>query len=173
VRHALYRAQQAIDQVLSNFPVKPLATLLRWTIFPLGMPFRPPLDSRNHECAKLVLEPGAARDRLTAGIFVPHGEADATAALEAAFLASVACEPVERKFREAVRSGALRPQPGVDTAQLARDGDVISAEEYALWQRKEALRRRVIHVDDFPQDYGRAESLQKLASERSPQAKAA
>ena len=68
---------------------------------------------------------------------------------------------------------ALLPQPGVDTAQLARDGGVISAEEYALWQRKEALRKRVIHVDDFPQDYGRAESLQKLASERSPQAKAA
>jgi len=173
VRNALYRAQQAIDQVLSNFPVKPLATLLRWTIFPLGMPFRPPLDSRNHECAKLVLEPGAARDRLTAGVFVPRGEADATAVLEAAFLASVACEPVEKKFREAVRSGALLPQPGVDTAQLARDGGVISAEEYALWQRKEALRKRVIHVDDFPQDYGRAESLQKLASERSPQAKAA
>src|SRR5204862_3487625 len=31
VRDALYHAQQAIDQVLSNFPVKALATLLRWT----------------------------------------------------------------------------------------------------------------------------------------------
>ena len=56
-----YRAQQAIDGILSNFPVKALATLLRWTIFPLGASFRPPLDSRNHECAKIALEPGAAR----------------------------------------------------------------------------------------------------------------
>jgi acyl-CoA dehydrogenase len=32
VRDALYSAQQAIDQILSNFPVKPVATLLRWTI---------------------------------------------------------------------------------------------------------------------------------------------
>jgi len=173
VRNDLYRAQQAIDQVLSNFPVKPLATLLRWMIFPLGTPFRPPLDSRNHECAKLVLEPGAARDRLTAGIFVSPREDDATGVLEAAFLASVACEPVEKKFREAVRSGTLQPHPEIDTAQMARDRGVISAEEHALWQRKEALRRRVIHVDDFPQDYGRAEALQKLANERSPQAKAA
>ncbi len=55
VRDALYRAQEAIDGILSNFPVKSLATLLRWTLFPLGMSFRPPLDSRNHECA--------ARDR--------------------------------------------------------------------------------------------------------------
>jgi len=157
VRRALYNAQQAIDQILSNFPVKPLATLLRWTIFPLGTPFRPPLDSRNHECAKIVLEPGAARDRLTAGIFVPRDPADATGALEAAFLATVACEPIEKKFREAVKSGAIAPRSGVDTAQLARDAGVITAEEHAQWQDKEALRKRVIQVDDFPQDFGRAE----------------
>ena len=30
------------------------------------------------------------------------------------------------------------------------------------------LRRAVIKVDDFPQDYGRAEALQKLAAEKSP-----
>jgi acyl-CoA dehydrogenase len=137
------------------------------------MPFRPPLDSRNRECAKIALEPGAARDRLTAGIYVPTGEADATGVLEAAFLATVACEPIEKKFREAVKSGALAPRSGVDTAQLAREAGVISAEEHAQWQKKEALRKRVIRVDDFPQDYGRAEALQALAAEKPEQAKAA
>src|SRR5437870_852474 len=87
VRDALYHAQQAIDQILSNFPVKALATLLRWTIFPLGTPWRPPLDSRNRECAAIALEPGAARDRLTAGMYVPQGD-DATGRLEAAFVAA-------------------------------------------------------------------------------------
>jgi acyl-CoA dehydrogenase len=173
VRRALYSAQQAIDQVLSNFPVKALATLLRWTIFPLGMPFRPPLDSRNHECARIALEPGAARDRLTAGIYLSQGEADATGVLETAFLATVACEPIEKKFREAVKSGALTPRSGTDTAQLARDQGVITPEEYAQWQRKEALRKRVIMVDDFPQDYGRAEVVQKLLDEQPARAKAA
>ena len=173
VRRALYAAQQAIDQVLSNFPVKALATLLRWTIFPLGMPFRPPLDSRNHECARIALEPGAARDRLTAGIYLPKGEADATGVLETAFLATVACEPIEKKFREAVKSGALKPRSGADTAQLARDQGVITPEEYAQWQRKEALRKRVIQVDDFPQDFGRAEIVQRLLDEQPARAKAA
>src|SRR5204862_81192 len=69
VRDALYRAQLAFDQILSNFPSKTLATLLRMALFPRGMPFRPPLDSRNHECARIALEPGSARDRLTAGKF--------------------------------------------------------------------------------------------------------
>ncbi|MDH4175716.1 MAG: acyl-CoA dehydrogenase, partial [Betaproteobacteria bacterium] len=173
VRDALYSAQEAIDQVLSNFPIKALATLLRWTIFPLGTPFRPPLDSRNHECARIALEPGAARDRLTAGIYLPKGEADATTVLEAAFLATVACEPIEKKFREAVRSGALAPRSGADTAQLARDQGVITPEEYAQWQKKEALRKRVIMVDDFPQDFGRAEIAEKFGDEKPAHAKAA
>jgi acyl-CoA dehydrogenase len=137
------------------------------------MPFRPPLDSRNHECARIALEPGAARDRLTAGIYLPKGEADAAGVLETAFLATVASEPIEKKFREAVKNGTLTPRSGADTAQLARDQGVISAEEFALWQRKEALRKRVIMVDDFPQDFGRAEILQRLGDEKPAQAKAA
>ena len=32
-----------------------------------------------------------------------------------------------------------------------------SHEEMAQWQKKEALRKQVIKVDDFPQDFGRAE----------------
>src|SRR3954463_13235312 len=39
VRDALYHAQKALDGLFSNFPVKPLARLLRWSIFPLGMSF--------------------------------------------------------------------------------------------------------------------------------------
>ncbi|HEX7055341.1 MAG TPA: acyl-CoA dehydrogenase [Burkholderiales bacterium] len=156
VRDALYRAQQAIDQVLSNFPVKSLATALRWTLFPLGMPYRPPLDARNRECAAIVLEPGAARDRLTAGMYVPRGD-DATGRLEAAFLAAVACEPIDEKLRKAVKKGKVTPQPGADLGLLGKEKGIITADEYAQWQRKEALRKSVIKVDDFPQDFGRAE----------------
>jgi acyl-CoA dehydrogenase len=162
VRDALYQAQRAIDGILSNFPVKALATLLRWTIFPLGAPFRPPLDSRNHECARIALEPGAARDRLTAGMYVPTGN-DATGVLEAALQASVACEPIEKKLREAQKAGQADPRA------------VLSADEYAQWERKEALRKRVIQVDDFAQDFGRAEIVRDLQTDpvKAVKAKAA
>src|SRR3954462_12817066 len=156
VRDALYHAQQAIDQVLSNFPMKWMATMLRWTIFPLGMPWRPPLDSRNRECAQIALTPGAARDRLTAGMYVPKGD-DATGRLEAAFVAAIACEPIDEKVRKAVKKGKVVPQPGADVGLLCKETNIISADEYAQWQKKEALRKSVIKVDDFPQDFGRAE----------------
>jgi acyl-CoA dehydrogenase len=156
VRDALYDAQQAIEQVLSNFPVKALATALRWVLFPLGMPFRPPLDARNRECAAIALEPGAARDRLTAGMYVPKGN-DATGILEQAFLACIACEPIETKLRKGVKKGRMAPKAGMDISLLGKEAGVITQDEYEQWQRKEALRKQVIHVDDFPQDFGRAE----------------
>jgi len=173
VRDAAYQAQEAIDAILSNFPVKSLATLLRWTIFPLGMSFRPPLDSRNHECAKIVLEAGAARDRLTAGIYISKSESDPAGALEAAFLATIACEPIDEKLRKAVKKGRLIPRPGVDLGSMGLEKQIITSEENALWQRKEALRRGAIRVDDFPQDFGRAEIMQKHEREKQAAARAA
>src|SRR5262245_33749637 len=139
VRDALYNAQNAIDGILSNFPVKSVATLLRWTIFPLGMSFRPPLDSRNRESAKILLEPGAARDRLTAGMYISKSEADPTGILEAAFAATIACEPIDEKLRKAVKKGKIIPQPGMDLGSLGLKNQIISADELSQWQRKEAL----------------------------------
>jgi acyl-CoA dehydrogenase len=161
VRDALYHAQQALDGIFSNFPVKPLARFLRFAIFPLGQPFRPPLDSRNRECAQIALEPGAARDRLTAGMYVPKDESDATGVLEAAFVAAIAGEPIDRKLRDARKQGNDDPY------------SVLTPEELAQWQRKEALRKQVIKVDDFPQDFGRAEIAQKLSAEKNLSVKAA
>ena len=173
VDDALWQAQQAIDAVYANFPVRPLRWLLRRVVFPLGMPFRPPQDRHNHECARLILEPGAARDRLTAGMYVPQDQSDATGVLEGAFRASIACEPIDRKMREAVRDGGLRPGPGGDVAALAHAQGVIGADELALWRAKEALRKDVIKVDDFAQDFGRAEIMHRLSQESPPNAKAA
>jgi transcriptional regulator NrdR family protein len=41
----------------------------------------------------------------------------------------------------------------------------LSIEELQAWQRKEALRKNVIKVDDFPQDFGRAEIVRSLQDE--------
>src|SRR6185503_12052954 len=147
VRDMTYHAQEAIDGILSNFPLKWMATLLRFTIFPAGMSFRPPLDARNRDAAQLVLVPGAARERLTTGM------------LEAAFLATVACEPIDEKIRKGLKKGKMVARPGAELGVIALENNLITAEELTQWQRKEALRKGVIKVDDFPQDFGRAQAL--------------
>ncbi|MGH7185890.1 MAG: hypothetical protein ACREIB_06400, partial [Pseudomonadota bacterium] len=59
-----------------------------------------------------------------------------------------------------------------ELGSIALQAKIISADELALWQRKEALRRNVIKVDDFPQDFGRAELAAKQF-DKTPAAKAA
>jgi len=50
--------------------------LLRVLVFPLGRCLSPPSDHIGHQIATLLMQPGAARDRLTAGIYIPtvHGK---------------------------------------------------------------------------------------------------
>ena len=74
----LYRLEQALNGVLRNLPNRGAAFFARSFAFPFGVRLRPPSDRRGHEAARLLLEPSAARDRLTAGIFLP---ADPTSAL--------------------------------------------------------------------------------------------
>ena len=177
VHHAmqdiLYQAQQALDGVIANFPSRLVAAGLRFVLFPLGKRFAPPSDELNHQCASLLLTPSAARDRLTMGMYLSKSEADPTGQLEAAFAATIACEPIEKKLREAVRSGKLERRFQEELSALARDKGIISAEEFSLWQRKETLRKGVIKVDDFPQDFGRAEALARLDGTRPAIARAA
>jgi acyl-CoA dehydrogenase len=102
-----------------------------------------------------------ARDRLTAGMYVPKGD-DATGILEKAFVATVACEAIDTKLRKAVKKGKVAAAQAADVAAAARDKGLITPDEYAQWTRKETLRKHVIKVDDFAQDFGRAEMLDKV-----------
>jgi len=79
---------------------------------------------------------------------------------------------VDEKLRKAVKKGKIVARPGVEIGVTAKEANLITAEELSLWQRKEALRKHVIKVDDFPQDFGRAELAAKNF-DKTPAAKAA
>ncbi len=173
MQDVLHQAQQALDGVIDNFPSRIVAAGLRVVIFPLGKRFKAPSDHLNQLCAQYLLAPSAGRDRLTEGMYLSKSETDPTGQLEAAFLATIACEPIEKKLREGVKNGLVERRMQEDIATLARDKGLITAEEFALWQRKETLRKGVIRVDDFPQDFGRAGIAAKLEESKPAIAKAA
>jgi acyl-CoA dehydrogenase len=173
MRDILYQAQQALDGVIANFPSRAIGMALRVVLFPLGKRFTPPSDELNHQCATLLLSPSAARDRLTLGMYLSKSESDPTGQLEAALAATIACEPIEKKLREGVKNGTLARRMQEDIATLARDKGIISADEFTAWQKKETLRKGVIKVDDFPQDFGRAEIIAKQDESQPAIARAA
>jgi acyl-CoA dehydrogenase len=142
-------------------------TLLRIVIFPLGRHFAQPSDRLGHEVARLLIAPSAVRDRLCAGIYLPKAESDPLGCLEAALDAAIRAEAVEARIRAAQKSGAISGRGTEELAQAALATKVIAGEELSLLKRAAQLRDEVIRVDDFPQDFGRAEALRPAQPQRA------
>jgi acyl-CoA dehydrogenase len=173
---AMFRAQTALEGVISNFPNRLIATVMRRTVFPLGRPYVIPSDKVGHDVAKLLIEPSATRDRLTVGMYLPKAESDVVRAIESAVEATLAAEPIEARIRDAQKTGRLKVEVGEDRVAAARAASVITADELAIVRRARTLVDQVIRVDDFAQDLGVSEMRPPVvspASSESPARKAA
>jgi acyl-CoA dehydrogenase len=160
VRDALARAEEAFYGLFENLPGRVIPALLRLVVFPWGREFSAPDDRVGHRVCGIVLEPGAARERLTAGMFISKDENDAIATLEAALLAVVEAEPLEQKIRAVQReAGGEAGASHGDIARALAAGAITPAEAQGV-ERARALRRKAIMVDDFPKDLGRTEIFQ-------------
>lgn len=151
---AMFRAQNAFEGVISNFPNRLVSKLMWAVVFPLGRPYVVPSDRLGVQVAQLLIEPSATRDRLTADMYVPDDEHDAVGVIEHALRASLAAEAVEAKLRAAQKDGRIAADRSAQTLAAAQAAGIVSAEELALLARRDELRNRVIRVDDFPQDFG-------------------
>jgi acyl-CoA dehydrogenase len=149
LRDALYKIQQALDGAIRNFPNAPVRWVLSGLVFPLGLRLSPPSDELGHRIARLLMQPGAARDRLTAGMYLPADEQEALGALEAALASTLACEPLQEKLEAAHKASRLKELDEVARISEGREQGIIDAEQALLLERDYALRRKVIMVDDF------------------------
>src|SRR5579862_613235 len=158
IRDAMFKAQNALGGVLSNFPNPNLGALMHRIVFPLGHPYVAPSDALGQEVAKRMIEPSATRDRLTAGMFIGDPD-EPVGLLERALAATIEAEPIERRIGDAVRGGVIDSKlaPGEGAAELAaramRTG-VITKGEDALLAFKNELTAAAIRVDDFDRDLG-------------------
>ncbi len=167
---AMFKAQNALEGAISNFPQAWSRWWLKRVIFPLGRPYVVPSDKLGGEVAELLIEPSATRDRLTAGMYVPAGqEEDPIGVLELALQASLQAEAIEAKIRQALKAGKLTVRGEETPAAAARDAGIITAAEQALLLRRDELRNKVIRVDDFPPDFG----LQPAQDDEQPRQRAA
>jgi acyl-CoA dehydrogenase len=156
---AMFKAQTAFEGVISNFPNRMIAAVLRRIVFPLGRPYFVPSDAIGHDVAKLLLEPSATRDRLTACMYLPTSAENPVAQIERALTATLAAEPIEARIRAAAKEGKFDPTvpPGGGLDALvarAQAAGVITSAEGAQVIAARDLTAKVIRVDDFPQDLG-------------------
>jgi acyl-CoA dehydrogenase len=125
-------------EILANLPNRFVAVVLKFLVQPFGARVLGPSDLVVHQCAQLVLEPSAARDRLTPDL--SHVDDDGgVARLEKAFVLVTGAEDIAKRIRaahmhdwhEAVKQGII----------TQKEGDQLAAAHAAV--------AKVIEVDDF------------------------
>ncbi|MEK7207718.1 MAG: acyl-CoA dehydrogenase [Pseudomonadota bacterium] len=147
--YCLHEAEKTLVIILKNFPNAFLAWLMGGLVFPMGRRYQVPNDARGHEVAKLLLEPSAARDRLTAGIFVSQDPKDTTGRLEDALPKVIAAEALERKLHRLVEENPVLHGDMAAQIKEALRQEIFTAAEAELVRAAHAARRAVIAVDDF------------------------
>lgn len=149
VENALYDVQQAMDGFLANLPSRALAMVLRKLIFPWGLTLKPASDRAGTKIARAMMEPGATRERLTRGMYLPKEETDAVGVLAHALEAVLATEPLEQKLRKLARDGQFKTVTARERLTEALQSGVLTQAEFDAVSRARKLKRDVIMVDDF------------------------
>jgi acyl-CoA dehydrogenase len=148
-QESIYRAQQALADILTKLPFRPIACLLNAVIFPLGKPNKPANDKLVHQSAALLLADSPTRDRLTKGIYINNKPDDATGRIEVAFKAVLAAAPVEAKIKQAQKQKQLAKGEMSEVAKDALTKNIITQAEALLLAVAEEARLQAITVDDF------------------------
>lgn len=138
VADGLKTIDQRFQQVLANFPNRPVAWFLKFIIQPLGVRQHGPADALTRQCADILLEPSAARDRLTSGLYLGDDDGG-IARLERAFKLVTEAEPAAKKMHNAkIRDWQIAWQKGI----------ITEAEAKQMEEVHEAVSK-AIDVDDF------------------------
>lgn len=130
--------ENRLAEILANLPNRFVAGFLRLVVQPFGARVLGPSDRVVHQCASLVLEPSAARERLTPDLARVDDDGG-FARLERAFELVAGTDAIARRLRAA----QIR-----DWKEAVAKGVITQAEGEQLAAAREAVTK-VIEVDDF------------------------
>jgi len=148
VEDSLYNIQQAMDELLSNFPNRWLAYSLRVIIFPFGTWLTKPSDNLDHQVAQLLQTPSETRNRLGKWQYLVRDGKNIFGILEQTLEDIIACEPIFAKV--CIALDKKLPFYQLDNAaKLGLTVNAITEKEAQLLIKTEQGRRAVIGVDDF------------------------
>lgn len=151
VQDALNQAEDAIDDLLRNFPNAAIAATLRLVIFPAGRHCRAPSDRLDHQLAKLLQTPSATRSRLGRGQYLTPSEHNPAGQLEAALHDVMAAEVIHDRLNKQLKTHLSFTRLD-ELAQRALQEGWINAQEAEVLKRAEVSRLRSINVDEFEPD---------------------
>jgi len=122
-------------------------------VFPYGPRWKAPSDRLGSKLAKSLLDDCETRVKLTGDIYIPPKEQHGLGRLEDAYEKAMAARDLERKVKDAIKSGAI-PAPGRngDALGAAVAKGVLTEPEAQLVRAAAVARLDVVQVDSFDQE---------------------
>jgi acyl-CoA dehydrogenase len=157
---ALAEIQRAFDGIFRNWDVPviglifrgPVALWSRFNRFSSG-----PSDALGAQVAQALQLPGALREELTDGLFIPEDENEALGRLERAFRLCTEADALISKAKKAGRKNKWGRLPVPELVAKAVEEGVLSADDADLVREAEAARDDAVQVDAFDlEDYARS-----------------
>lgn len=148
LQDSLFLIQESLAEICANFPNRMVGAALRLIALPLGRTLRRPSDRLGARVAGLLLEPGEARDRLTAGMYFTLTADDPVGLMELTLHKALAAEPIERKLRKALKQEVTPYNFEALLAEGQRGGVINDIEAQAVREAME-LTAEAIRVDCF------------------------
>ena len=148
MQDTLYRMEEAMVDLLDNFPNKYVGKVLKFMVMPWGRRHTKPSDKLDHKISVMLQTPGSTRTRLGDGQFLTPTDNNAIGRMEQTLKDILLVEPVFDRVCKA----ANEKLPFMRLDLVAEKGvelGVITEQEVALLKRTEQGRLEVINVDDF------------------------
>lgn len=156
----LYRIRHSLDEVLVNLPSRLAAGFVRVLTLPGGAN-RGPSDELTRQCAALILEPSATRDRLVENIY--------------GGCSSEGIHELNEAYRKVCETETLREQlskSGKSAEEAVSEGSMSESDARRLQDADEAVAR-VIAVDDFAAEDITERCVARKPPDRQPEPQAA
>ncbi len=149
LQHALHMAANSLDEVLSNYPLKIIARILRIFIFPYGNNFKKPSDKLEGLLAEDIISNSEMRQVFKNMCYVPDDNQDPVGRVEIAYLLALKANFIKRKINLAIKSGKLIKNSYKELIPDAIKLAIITNDEGEILLKSLIHTNEVIQVDEF------------------------
>ncbi|NJM75144.1 MAG: acyl-CoA dehydrogenase, partial [Acaryochloridaceae cyanobacterium RU_4_10] len=147
MNYTFAQLQQAFEGLFNNLPIPGLKLIAGWwRLNPVGVI---PSDDLGARVATLLQTPGAPRDRLTQGIYLPTHPDEALGRLEQAMMLTLQTKTLFKTIKTAIQQGKLpqaQPEHLIEAAVTAK---IATREQAELMKEAAIARNEAIQVDSF------------------------
>ncbi len=147
--HLFHEYQIAFDELMTNFPNRAIAAVIKTAAFPIGRRFKAPLDSLENQVVDAISQDTDARERLISGLYTKVADNNPAAKVNQVFLESLEVRPLQKTLRDEIKAKNLPKISGQALYDLAEAAGLITKEEVEKLLHFDERLMSIIDVDDF------------------------